>query len=471
MSHRRRREASQQPPRCAWTVNNWKCRYRVADVMVGGLKMKCRFCAGHQCMKNIRCTARFGGTRCLNYVKDLDANKYKYCAQLRTSIPAPIPHPTEARPRRRPNQSLDNCPSENCNKQRATNPETETDLRYCLSHRCPQPACRNEKTPLGPYCPAHTCAGDNCTALASGDGDPGSHASYCDRHRVCLADGCARLCHIRESGAVAPFCGMHYCRSEGCPRDRRAGDEACPAHSCLEAGCGRRSSSDDAEGGSFCKSHECKWPGCFFRRRRGEWCAEHVCARRGCEGGVEGSNEYCGRHQPCVVVGCEKDRLVVGDKVLEKCEDHDAAACASAGCTKRAAPKRLFCAAHLCATHDCRNPALSPLTLCDAHKCALPHCAAPRWLHTTMPLSLSLALSPSSSPFCAKHACHYPSCREMAEAGAEAQRCQEHMQCRAEGCRRFAARGSDRYCGEHRRRRGYMDMGYQDQWANWGVAI
>ena len=51
MAYRRRREGSSHP-RCAWTLNGWTCRYRVAEVLANGTKMRCRFCFGHQCMKN-----------------------------------------------------------------------------------------------------------------------------------------------------------------------------------------------------------------------------------------------------------------------------------------------------------------------------------------------------------------------------------------------------------------------------------
>lgn len=169
----------------------------------------------------------------------------------------------------------------------------------------------------GSFCQRHTCANPSCAAFCAGSGEPGSPGRYCDRHRVCRAQGCPRLCHIRENGVVAAHCGMHYCRINGCDRERQ-GEETCAAHACAEQGCGRRRA-DEAEG-LFCKGHECKSAGCFFRRRRGEWCAEHVCARRDCEGEAE-SGGYCERHQLCVVVGCEKYRAVMGDRIHDKCED------------------------------------------------------------------------------------------------------------------------------------------------------
>ncbi|MBE3046687.1 hypothetical protein IMZ48_29980 [Candidatus Bathyarchaeota archaeon] len=213
----------------------------------------------------------------------------------------------------------DNCSTEDCDAQRATHPETDTDLRYCPSHRCPLPTCRRPAIPQGPHCATHTCAGPNCAALADGSGPPGSPTRYCDRHRVCLTKCCARLCHTRENGVPASHCGLHYCRAEGCERERR-GDETCAAHACAEQGCGRRRG-DEVEG-LFCKGHECKGSGCFFRRRRGDWCAEHVCARRGCEGEA-GFGGYCERHQLCVVVGCEKYRAITGDRIHERCEDRE----------------------------------------------------------------------------------------------------------------------------------------------------
>lgn len=47
---RRRKHSSHQ--RCAWTASGWTCSFRVAEVMVNGTKVKCRFCDGHQCKKN-----------------------------------------------------------------------------------------------------------------------------------------------------------------------------------------------------------------------------------------------------------------------------------------------------------------------------------------------------------------------------------------------------------------------------------
>ena len=99
---------------------------------------------------------------------------------------------------------------------------------------------------------------------------------------------------------------------------QRSGEGTCVVHACAEGGCGRRRTEEgDA---LYCKSHECKATGCVFRRRRGEWCVEHVCARRGCERQA-GAGGYCVGHQPCVVVGCENERAIRGDRVLERCEN------------------------------------------------------------------------------------------------------------------------------------------------------
>lgn len=259
------------------------------------------------------------GGRCANYIKGMDPTKYRYCAQLRESLslfPLPsrgLPSPFSQPPLTPP----DNCSAEDCDAQRATHPETDTDLRYCPSHRCPQPTCRRQKIPQGPHCATHTCSGPNCAAFCAGGGPPGAPTRYCDRHRPCSTEGCARLCHTRENGVPAAHCGLHYCRAEGCERERR-GDETCVAHACAEQGCGRRRN-DEVEG-VFCKGHECKGTGCFFRRRRGDWCAEHVCARRGCEGEA-GFGGYCERHQLCVVVGCDRYRAITGDRIHERCEE------------------------------------------------------------------------------------------------------------------------------------------------------
>ena len=51
MSHRRHRRHSSHP-RCVWTFNGWTCRYRVMEVLANGNKVRCRFCPGHQCVKN-----------------------------------------------------------------------------------------------------------------------------------------------------------------------------------------------------------------------------------------------------------------------------------------------------------------------------------------------------------------------------------------------------------------------------------
>lgn len=260
-------------------------------------------------------------------------------------------------------------------------------------------------------------------------------------------------------------------------------------HSCAEVGCGRRRNGG-AEG-VFCKGHECKSAACVFRRRRGDLCAEHVCARRSCEGEAEG-NGYCEKHQLCVVVGCERYRAVAGERILERCEYRESLSlplllsflppfspspclscfpsdsslprtktntptdegtiCASQPCTLKATPPNLFCPLHLCSSPTCPNLTTPPLTLCPSHKCALPHGSSPRWTGT------------APSPFCAQHACRYPSCGDRADGGTG--RCREHGRCRVEGCRRIGE--GEGYCGEHRRR---GCVGYQDQWAGWGVAI
>lgn len=394
------------------------------------------------------------------------------------SLPSPpsFPHPPTLSQTALTPKPTDNCSTEDCDQPRAP-PEAETDHRHCPTHRCPLPTCRNPRTAQGPYCTTHTCAGPNCSALCAGGGEPGSHARYCDRHRVCATQDCTRLCHTRENGVPASHCGMHYCRAEGCERERR-GDEACVVHSCAEVGCGRRRNGG-AEG-VFCKGHECKSAGCVFRRRRGGWCAEHLCAKRGCEGKAE-ANGYCDKHQLCVFVGCERYRAVAGERILERCEYRESppsfflplssfktkstsrkprltpsadegTTCASQSCTRKATPPHLFCPLHLCSSPACPNPTTPPLTLCPSHKCALPHCASPRWTGA------------APSPFCAQHTCQYPSCGDRTDGATG--RCRKHGRCRVEGCGRGAE--GEGYCGEHRRR---GCVGYQDQWAGWGVAI
>lgn len=141
-SHRHRKTSSH--PRCAWTSNGWTCCYRAMEVLVNGTKVCCRFCQVHQCGRNenaapcsvatipgyrfcqnrgfclifplcfatylphytwwgdsegedgtglmtadSRCTAIEEAGRCGNYVKGMEANKYRYCSQLRTSPRSP----------------------------------------------------------------------------------------------------------------------------------------------------------------------------------------------------------------------------------------------------------------------------------------------------------------------------------------------------------------------------------------------
>ena len=131
-----------------------------------------------------------------------------------------------------------------------------------------------------------------------------------------MSDGCSRLCHIREDGIASKRCGLHYCRVAGCDNERR-GDQNCEQHSCIELGCLK--ARHEAES-LYCKSHECKASGCFFKRRKGDWCPEHMCVKPNCDQGAE-ANGYCKRHQLCTVVGCERYRAVIGDKILEKCDD------------------------------------------------------------------------------------------------------------------------------------------------------
>lgn len=72
--------------------------------------------------------------------------------------------------------------------------------------------------------------------------------------------------------------------------------------------------------GWYCKNHECETKECLFRSWVGDWCPEHQCAKPGCaKEGKDG--HYCERHLVCIVVGCDRFRLLDGDNVRDRCEE------------------------------------------------------------------------------------------------------------------------------------------------------
>ncbi|PKS10446.1 hypothetical protein jhhlp_002197 [Lomentospora prolificans] len=448
-SSSRKKKPAQKPQRlqCGWTNNGWTCRYARASVLINNVRVACQFCRFHQCRKNgqvpcsiptaggfpfcqdhTRCTVTGGnGARCTNYVKSMNANKYKYCAQLHS------------------------CSKDDCDSRRVI--EDDVDLKYCADHRCTASNCKKEKGPTAIFCPSHTCEGPSCTAYAEGGGNPGSWTRYCDRHRVCMNKDCNRLCHIHEDGIAAKYCGLHYCKVSGCDNVRH-GDQNCEAHSCIEVGCQKGRHEVESV---YCKSHECKTSGCRFKRRRGDWCPEHACSKPNCDRGAQ-QNGYCERHQLCTVPGCERYRSMEGEKTLERCDHHAAVVCTFAGCDRRAVRSRAYCPTHLCTIRECANSITNPPSaLCNVHKCSLPHCIAAKWAipaHPTMTPGYAMLVA-APSPYCVQHACNYPSCVERAEP--ETQRCRDHTRCRRDGCARFADRTrASPYCLEHRPTPNYL---------------
>ncbi|CAI4218140.1 unnamed protein product [Parascedosporium putredinis] len=354
-----------QRVQCGWNSNGWTCKYARANVLINNTRVACRFCRFHQCKKNGGCSLRRTHGRRVSVLPEPHAVHGNFgrskVYQLRQGNECEqqrrLRKPAHHRQRRRPQ----------------------------ILHRPPlrRPGCKKESGPKAVFCPGHTCEGASCAAYARGGGDPGSWERYCDRHRVCMSEG-----------------------ATGSATSTRTAS--------------RRSAAERGGASTFCKSHECKAAGCFFKKRRGDWCPEHIL----------------GHH-----LRIRKLRAKV-------------------------VTSRSFCPAHLCTIRECTNPVTgTPSALCAVHKCSLPHCIAPRWVlpahhPALMPsyaammgaaaaASSSAALVIAPSPYCVQHACSYPTCAERAEP--ETQRCRDHTRCRRDGCPRFPDRaGNSTYCPDHR---------------------
>lgn len=199
------------------------------------------------------------------------------------------------------------------------------------------------------FCEKHTCEAGSCTAEVDGKGGDrgdagGAAARFCDNHRRCAADDCARRCHTRDSLVVARYCGAHYCRAnDSCdkPRSPASGEGYCAAHLCEEPGCSRPRADLLPGGGDearFCAEHECKADACRMRRahraRDAEYCWVHLCcvprctkpARAGDPRDDEGASR-CEDHRRCHVGGCREwvyiEKGADGDVRHVECEKRE----------------------------------------------------------------------------------------------------------------------------------------------------
>lgn len=208
------------------------------------------------------------------------------------------------------------CSAEDCPKERS---RLDAELsRFCHAHRCGTTTCREAKG-SGPYCRTHTCEHDDCFSYVTGNfnGHMGQGQRLCERHRRCRIPGCARGCHIREGGIIAPFYGAHYCDVEGCEQERSldSGGRYCLEHRCVERDCRKR-----RDGRQFCKEHRGRSRHC----QQGQmgtsmYCAYHGCVFEGC-GGEAGPGGYCMAHQRCLEPGSGGRRFMGNGVEYPTCE-------------------------------------------------------------------------------------------------------------------------------------------------------
>ncbi|KAK7746762.1 hypothetical protein SLS53_001950 [Cytospora paraplurivora] len=367
-----------------------------------------------------------------------------------------VPHPSRRHRRGRHSKKGRRCRACRAHLGKVTVGGKRVEMAYCERHHCQKfladgTVCqeqRNGRNPLWKYCDLresveiysntcdqprlvgagsllcekHTCEWPTCTAEVEGKGEKGDPSRCCDRHRRCARDGCDAPCFRRDTdaaaGAALRWCGLHYCRAEGCGEGRAGDNEMyCERHVCLEPLCGggKKKAAGVAGlgtaagvGGRFCADHQCKTDGCLERRdqrlRGSEHCALHICWVEGCSkpaSAAAGSGNRCDIHRECREVGCREYVYVErgpGEEVIyPTCETPQTPA--GTQCDKRLDANQRYCKDHSCELSSCgdqRRP--DSLQYCPAHKCSVPACQQLR-RNTIAGLEQLLSSSSSSGGF------------------------------------------------------------------------
>ncbi|KAB5582613.1 hypothetical protein GE09DRAFT_1211250 [Coniochaeta sp. 2T2.1] len=229
-----------------------------AATIINGVPARQAFCQSHNC------NGVTGGGVCQWARHRLDVPYCKY--HLKCSVGACNSLRKRLQPKTFEFCSHHTCKSPGCGSRR----DGESD--HCTAHKCIRPGCNDSRHPTGrsQFCAKHTCEDAQCPNLVVYEEDPpaGDQKRFCNAHKRCNREGCARLCHMHDDGSISPFCGDHRCHFRTCGTEQVAGSQFCQAHRCTSPEVCLNGWAN--ENTRFCEGHKCTREGCPRARHASE---------------------------------------------------------------------------------------------------------------------------------------------------------------------------------------------------------